>query len=995
MTEWKESKSQLRSNNMLNIPEEIKAEYLTDSVNKEIEIAFTDTITDVSGVNWYTGFVAYGADGHRDSAGDIILYCNYDGSNWDTKLENYAYKDYLEEAEYIYVSCKLTINSYTTLPTEMQFACHYYDKNNQGYGGNVYSFNPNDYLDELTTTGMRIYTRINTSNFGRFNELALYCKSGGVDMNYGIGDIQIESSNNLYSAEMFYNDDRITPLPYLGESIIRQGLNPLDYITIGKDPIDNITNEDIDFQNFRLQENLCSSDNLKFGACESSYVNFTVYGRNEDFKDRQIASSICVGRNPDVSDIEWINWYQGTSPAPGTQNTWNGTNVDAKFYGSFAATNGLQKTNLTYIKKYQWIAVSFKTKMNLEVVSGSAPAMVDFLICMVASKSNDAVIKDRTWHFTASMFPDHKTQFTLSELSDWVDCTFYIPLVGADYSSYFIISQLKDIRFKFVDANGVDYAASYGTYNFSMIYKDIQINIVSQLFDELPEYDTSDCLEYYGVDPSIYFKYYIPLGQYTVSDVKKSITHGLTKTEITAYDKLTLLEQNAMNWYTMYMYAYSTSTYQIANDFECVRQIYSSYFNLAKTLGIEKREDYTETVLDTYTLVDLDPFSANMYPNLTNKYSTWVSVPLGQESSTNTAKIHYSVITINNPTTTCPYVIDLTTPTDLSASFQVDEYRAQVDEYLRGVTSANIIIEEIRNNPTYPSDTFVVDSGDYFMLALDCTSINVYIPTCLWYTQHNFDGGSIVYTARVSRVEKAIDLTNAHIRLMYYGWHSKDIFPCDSSIKARDVVRSLLEPTGCLYRIDRYGMPDFVYVSKAGLYPSNTLFPDNDLYPREAGDVYPKSRYISLQYEDYAVQNIGRIQIVKKITSSDTVSICEWEYEGDPDAINTYLIDSNIFYSNSDMEYEYGSMSQVSEMLENMYLRIRNTNYTPHLTKALGLPWMEVGDRVGLLTESGGIESFIYRRTLQGIQLLLDTYEAIGDEYIEAVKDYGYKEWEG
>jgi hypothetical protein len=94
------------------------------------------------------------------------------------------------------------------------------------------------------------------------------------------------------------------------------------------------------------------------------------------------------------------------------------------------------------------------------------------------------------------------------------------------------------------------------------------------------------------------------------------------------------------------------------------------------------------------------------------------------------------------------------------------------------------------------------------------------------------------------------------------------------------------------------------------------------------------------------------------------------------------------------MEYEYGSMAQVSELLENMYLRISNMSYTPHLTHALGLPWMEVGDRVGLLTENGGIESFIYRRTLKGIQLLSDTYEASGNEYTEAVKDYGYKLWE-
>ena len=89
------------------------------------------------------------------------------------------------------------------------------------------------------------------------------------------------------------------------------------------------------------------------------------------------------------------------------------------------------------------------------------------------------------------------------------------------------------------------------------------------------------------------------------------------------------------------------------------------------------------------------------------------------------------------------------------------------------------------------------------------------------------------------------------------------------------------------------------------------------------------------------------------------------------------------FYCSDKMEYEYDSMPEVSEMLVNMYSRISNMKYTPHLTKALGMPWIEVGDRIGLLTTSGGIESFIYRRTLKGIQVLDDTYEAEGDEYID------------
>lgn len=975
---------------MLNVSEAIRQDYLTDSVKKDVVIPFIDQYTNVSGVNWYIGSVAYAIAGHLDNAGDLVLFCNYDGNNWDTHLDDYVYSTYLNKAKYIYVSCKLTINSYTELPTNMYLACHYYDKDNHGYGGYTYAFNPNNYIAKLTTQdGLRIYTRINTESFGRFNELALYCQSGGIDCTYGIGDIQIESSDELYSASDFYNNAGTTPLPYLGESIIRQGLDPLDYITIGKDPINDITNDDIQFESFRLQENLCSSDNLKFGACEASYVNFTVFDRNENFKDREIAPYITTGKEPTVEDISWINWYNNAHPAPGSIMDISDTNKAANWW--YTSVSGISTTNMEYINKYQWVAVSFKVKIeDLTIVSGSAPYMLNFEISFNAYSSVDHLTKNRSWRMPVSMFPDNTTQIPVADLSDYVDCTFYIPLIGADYSNNFRINYFNYITYTFMDVNGNKYDASYGTYNLEIKYKDIQINIVSDILDELPPYNPNNCLEYYGGDPGKYFLINIPLGVYTISEIKKTITHNLPKTEVTAYDKLTLLEQNAMNWYTRYMYAYSTDTYQPANDFECARQIYSSYFNIAKALGIEDRTKYTETEVGTYVLVP----GPGSYPYITNKYSVWQSVPIPPSSPSNACKIHYSKITISNPNPAHPYVVDATLSGNISTSFQAAEYAAQVDDLLRGVTTANIIIEETRNNITYPSDTFVVDSGDYFMLAPDCTSFDIYVPTCEWLPILGFDNGLIVRSIKVSEVNKEIDLTNAHIRLMYYGWHSKIIFPCDSSITGRDVVRSLLEPTGCLYRIDRYGMPDFVYPSKAGLYPSNTLYPANDLYPRDAGDTYSKSKYISFRYEDYIVQNFGRVQIIKKTNSNDSTSICEWEYEGDPDAINSYLIDDNIFYSNADMEYEYGSMAQVSELLENMYLRISNMSYTPHLTHALGLPWMEVGDRVGLLTENGGIESFIYRRTLKGIQLLSDTYEATGNEYIEAVKDYGYKIWE-
>ena len=50
-------------------------------------------------------------------------------------------------------------------------------------------------------------------------------------------------------------------------------------IHIHQPNIADITNANLDMEAFSLTENLCSEDKLKFGACESSYCEFTIKGR--------------------------------------------------------------------------------------------------------------------------------------------------------------------------------------------------------------------------------------------------------------------------------------------------------------------------------------------------------------------------------------------------------------------------------------------------------------------------------------------------------------------------------------------------------------------------------------------------------------------------------------------------------------------------------------------------------------------------------------------
>lgn len=479
----------------------------------------------------------------------------------------------------------------------------------------------------------------------------------------------------------------------------------------------------------------------------------------------------------------------------------------------------------------------------------------------------------------------------------------------------------------------------------------------------------------------------IPLGKFIVDSVRKTHLHGTIKKTIIAYDKLAELSQNAFNWYTSYMYALSFSDYDSRHGFEFTRQIYSSYFNIAKALGLENREDYTEVELQYHEMWTQLP----TIPFLVNKYSEWLSSPIPPESPDNAQRLHYIKLTVNNPDPAKRYVVDLEQEI-LDQNFSIKEYTEQCDPYLRGVKTANVLIDETRTGK-YTKNKFVVDSGDYFMISPTCTKFDIYIPVTSYVVKGKFDSGLYTHTVKISEVQEPIELENGWVRLMYYDWNEKRIFETDTTITARDVIHSLIEPCGAFFKLNRQGRPEFLYCRKDGLYPRNDLYPSDTLYPQTGTSLIESmAQYETFTSEDYEVARYGRIQIIKKDVENNAKSLVQWEYKGSTDR-NTYLIDDNIFYCNKDMEYEYDSMAEVSEMLENMWHRISNLGYIPHTTKAKGMPFIETGDRIGLLTKTGGIESFVFERTLSGIQHLVDTYEAEGVRYNRPVAEYAYKEW--
>lgn len=697
----------------------------------------------------------------------------------------------------------------------------------------------------------------------------------------------------------------------------------------------DITNDNLLEESFSLNESLCSQDDLQFGACEASYIEFECCNKNGKYKKKNISvftniaqENVCHGLNLSIFNPK----YQGHEEIPGDHN------------GIRCGSEDIKKIPISLINQYKYIIVSNYIKCT-ELTSQN-PLTVEFGFRTI----------DNVWYM------DTERQYSFTANSEWV--------------RYIGVIEVSRLTNKYL----MDMILSFNDYyhHVTIDYKQAMLELSNTGIPS--EYAESYIFNGGDYKYLLQGKYQVPLGKYHITSVQKTSNKGTKR--IQAYDNSSLLDANAEDWYSSYMWGVSFQSHT-SNGLQFARQIYSSYYNIASYFNIEDSSKDLTSLIAAY---DYETVKANY---LSNEYLNW-------DSTDPVHKLRYCKIPVSNPDVNKLYKVTTVNPngyTDEDTySILPSDYAIKVDSYYRGVVrSACILIEEVGTGQYV--NRFAVDRGDYFALSPDTTGFYVYIPI---YTAYNDGTGllRLIDSVSIYMIQKSIDLKNASTRLMYYNYGTKDIFNAPGGITARQVVQSLLEVCGCFFMINRRGIPSFIYCVKSSLYPSETLYPDTDLYPRGTGETADKSLYKEYEFEDYEVKDIGRIQI-KKLASDNVTPICEWEYVGDANKENTYIISDNVFYCSTEMEYDYDNMPEVSTLLTNMFAMISNIGFIPHDTKAVGLPYVEVGDRIRLEETDGSIETFIFSRYLKGIQSLEDNYEATGREKTQAISNYGYSIWEG
>lgn len=184
-----------------------------------------------------------------------------------------------------------------------------------------------------------------------------------------------------------------------------------------------------------------------------------------------------------------------------------------------------------------------------------------------------------------------------------------------------------------------------------------------------------------------------------------------------------------------------------------------------------------------------------------------------------------------------------------------------------------------------------------------------------------------------------------------------------------DMLRYICVVNAGFGKMNREGKFEVISLLSPGLYPEETLYPSEELYPEDHYEVIASDEnsasYISTSYEEYEVEGITGV-IIKG--DSDNVG----ELAGTKD--NPYIISGNPLLYSSTSE-------KLKEIGQKIYEQIRGYIYRPNTTTLDGLPYLETGDYFVLIKEnSDDIGSFIFSRTLNGVQALKDTYESKGNK---------------
>lgn len=187
-----------------------------------------------------------------------------------------------------------------------------------------------------------------------------------------------------------------------------------------------------------------------------------------------------------------------------------------------------------------------------------------------------------------------------------------------------------------------------------------------------------------------------------------------------------------------------------------------------------------------------------------------------------------------------------------------------------------------------------------------------------------------------------------------------------TTLNGKKVLEAICEINGVFGHFDRTGTLKYVLLGYGGIYPEETLYPENNLYPGETSDPEKISaRYKDFDYKEWIVQSVERLEIYDEYGK-----LAATAGSGE----NRYIIKNNFLVFKK-------TGAELLKIASNAFGNINGRTYKPAMVVLPALPYIEVGDLLSIDYKQGVAETFAMHRTTSGIQAMLDTFEATGDEY--------------
>ncbi len=192
----------------------------------------------------------------------------------------------------------------------------------------------------------------------------------------------------------------------------------------------------------------------------------------------------------------------------------------------------------------------------------------------------------------------------------------------------------------------------------------------------------------------------------------------------------------------------------------------------------------------------------------------------------------------------------------------------------------------------------------------------------------------------------------------------------DKVIVGSRIIKAICQLNGRFGRISRSGLFEYVHLTEAteALYPREDLYPADDIYPssENALDNVLKAYYKKIEFENYRVQVITKVQIIDKEGQIAAQS---------GSGTNTFTLKDNPLV--------WGlAANTLTAIATNLLNTIQGLWYTPSHIECVGLPYIECGDFVLMSARRSIVRAYVLTRTLKGIQNLFDSYQADGDKML-------------